>query len=153
MEEQYRDHLSGFHGWDQREHSEDWILFADNIGPYLSIDETALSQGELYTIVTNKEAKGKKGALVAMVKGTNSDKVRWVLGKIPLRKRNKVQEVTLDMAATMERIVKFSFPKASLVTDRFHVQKLAYDAVQEMRIQYRWEAIDRRTKKLNSAKT
>lgn len=40
----------------------DWVLFEKNIGPYLSIDETALSQGELYTVVTNKEAKGKKGA-------------------------------------------------------------------------------------------
>ena len=33
------------------------------------MDETSLSQGELYTIVTNKSAKGKKGALVAMIKG------------------------------------------------------------------------------------
>lgn len=152
LEEQYRDHLSDFHQWNQREHSDDWILFADNIGPYLSIDETALSQGELYTIVTNKEAKGKKGALVAMVKGTNSDKVRWVLERIPLRKRNKVQEVTLDMAATMEKIVKFSFPKASLIRDRFHVQKLVYDAVQEMRIQYRWEAIGQESKEIELSK-
>ncbi len=28
------------------------------MGKYLSIDETSLSQGELYTIVTNKEANG-----------------------------------------------------------------------------------------------
>lgn len=56
------------------------------------------------------------------------------------------------MAATMERIVKFSFPKASLVTDRFHVQKLAYDAVQEMRIQYRWEAIEQESKEIELSK-
>jgi len=31
-----------------------------------------LSNGELYTIITNKAAKGRKGAVVAMVKGTNS---------------------------------------------------------------------------------
>lgn len=31
-----------------------------NIGPSLSIDETALSNGELYTIVTNKVAKAVK---------------------------------------------------------------------------------------------
>jgi len=152
LEEQCRDHLSGFHGWDQGEHSEDWMLFATNIGPYLSIDETASSKGELYTILTNKEAKGKKGALVAMVKRTNSNKVRWVLEKIPLRKRSKVREVTLDMAASMERIIRFSFPKASMVTDRFHVQKMAYDAVQEMRIQYRWEAIEQESKEMELSK-
>jgi len=51
-------------------HADDWILFEENIGLYLSIDETSLSQGELYTVITNKEAKGKKGTLVAMIKGT-----------------------------------------------------------------------------------
>lgn len=148
LEEQYRDHLSGFHSWVQLEHAHDWIVFEENIGPNLSIDETALSQGELYTIITNKEAKGKKGALVAMVKGTDSEKVREVLRRIPEGKRNKVKEVTLDMAASMEKIVRYSFPKATLVTDRFHVQKLAYDAVQEMRIQYRWEAIEQENKEI-----
>jgi phosphotransferase system IIA component len=36
-------------------------LFTENIGTHLAIDEVALS-GELYTIVTNKRAKGKKGS-------------------------------------------------------------------------------------------
>jgi transposase len=31
------------------------MLFANNVSPRLSIDETALSNGELYTVVTNKE--------------------------------------------------------------------------------------------------
>ncbi|MGL1889686.1 MAG: transposase, partial [Reichenbachiella sp.] len=48
----------------------------------------------------------------------------------------------------MEKIVRSSFPKAELVTDRFHVQKLAYDAVQEMCIAYRWEAIDEENKQI-----
>ncbi|RZK04427.1 MAG: DDE transposase, partial [Flavobacterium sp.] len=152
LEEQYRDHLSNFHSWTQLDYAQDWILFQDNIGPNLSIDETALSQGELYTIITNKEAKGKKGALIAMVKGTDSEKVKEVLRQIPDWKRNKVKEVTLDMAASMENIVKYSFPKATLVTDRFHVQKLAYDAVQEMRIQYRWEAIEQENKEIELSK-
>lgn len=51
------------------------MLYPDNTGVQLSIDETALSNGELYTIVTNKAAKGRKGALVAMIKGTQADNV------------------------------------------------------------------------------
>lgn len=144
--------MSGFYEWEQYNHAEDWILFEDNLGTSLSIDETALSQGELYTIITNKAAKGKKGALVAMIKGTQSEKVVSILEKIPLRKRKQVQEVTLDMAATMEQIVKCSFPKAILVTDRFHVQHLAYEAVQEMRIKYRWEAIEQENKEIELCK-
>lgn len=144
--------MSDFHDWDQLAHANDWILFEENLGTHLSLDETALSQGELYTVLTNKEAKGRKGALVAMIKGTRSETVRSILEKIPLRKRNKVMEVTLDMAATMENIARFSFPNARLVTDRFHVQKLAYDALQEMRIHYRWEAIDQENKEIELGK-
>jgi len=52
------------------------------------------------------------------------------------------------MAANMENIMKFTFPMAKIVTDRFHVQKLAYDAVQEMRIKYRWKAIEQENKEI-----
>ena len=44
--------------WDKLDHAESYLLFPENLGAYLSIDETSLSQGELYTILTNKEAKG-----------------------------------------------------------------------------------------------
>lgn len=152
LEEQYAAYLSGFHEWDQIDHAEDWILFPDNIGPYLSIDETCLSQGELYTVLTNKQSKGKKGALVAMIKGVQSEKVIAVLKKIGLSIRNKVKEVTLDLAATMERIARYSFSKARLVSDRFHVQQLAGDAVQQIRIDYRWEAIELENKEIELAK-
>lgn len=144
--------MSNYHDWDQLSHAEDWILFEKNLGSNISIDETALSQGELYTIITNKAAKGQKGAIISIIKGTQSEKVRAVLDKIPIRKRNRVKEVTLDMAANMAHIVRGSFSQAKLVTDRFHVQKLAYDAVQEMRIKYRWEAIDQENKEIELGK-
>jgi hypothetical protein len=47
----------------------------ENLGKRLSIDETALSNGELYTILTNKAAKGKKGTIVAMIAGTKAQTV------------------------------------------------------------------------------
>lgn len=146
-------HLSGFIKWDQLGHAEDYVIFPENVGAFLSIDETSLSQGELYTVITNKDAKGRKGSLVAIMKGTNSEHVTsLLLRKIPLEKRRIVREVTLDMAANMEYIVRKVFTKATLVTDRFHVQKLAYDAVQEMRIAYRWEAIEQENKEIELSK-
>ncbi len=116
-------------------------MFADNIGEKLSIDETSLTNGELYTILTNKSAKGKQGSIIAMVKGTGSETVINIIKKIPAEKRYAVEEITLDMAGSMNKIAKSCFPKASLVIDRFHVQKLAYDAIQEIRISHRWDAI------------
>lgn len=127
-------------------------MFEENIGSHLSIDETSLSQGELYTIVTNKAGKGKQGTLVAMIKGTLSEKVISVLKKIPAQLRDKVKEVTLDMANSMNQIVKSCFPKAAKVIDRFHVQKLANDALQEIRIKHRWEAINEETNDKDNAK-
>lgn len=153
LEEQYVSYLSEYKDWDQLFHAEDYVVFPDNVGEYLTIDETSLSQGELYTIITNKAAKGNKGCLVAMVKGTDSERVKTVLmRKIPLKKRSAVKEVSLDMAANMEQIVRKAFTKATLVTDRFHVQKLAYDAVQQMRIKYRWEAIELENNEMELAK-
>jgi transposase len=152
LEEQYASHLSGFTHWEHADHAENWLLFPDNIGEYLSIDETSLSQGELYTILTNKAAKGKKGALVAIVKGTESESIVKVLGRIAERARKKVKEVTLDLAPTMARIVRRSFPKAKLVSDRFHVQQLANEAVQEIRIRHRWDAIEQENMEMDLAR-
>jgi len=118
-------------------------LFPDNIGEYLSLDETEMSNGELYTILTNKAAKGKKGTIVAMIEGVKSDTIISIINKIPLSKRNKVKEVTVDMANNMNLAIRSSFFKSEIVIDRFHVQKLASEAVQDIRIKYRWEAIDK----------
>lgn len=57
----------------------------------LSIDETCLSGGELYTILTNKAASGRKGRPVAMVEGTKAETVIRVLCKIPQLKRLKIK--------------------------------------------------------------
>jgi transposase len=150
--QQYKDHFSDYLDWDQREHSHEWMLFSDNIGERLSIDETALSQGELYTIITNKAAAGRKGALDAMIKGTRAEDIISVLEKIPWQLRKKVKEVTLNMAATMIKAVRSSFPNAARVIDQFHVQKLAFVAVQELRVKYRWEAMDQENEAIAKAK-
>ena len=134
--------MSEFKAWNQKSHAKDWLLFPQNIGLRLSLDETALSNGDLYTIITNKDAKGKKNAIIAMIKGTKAEVVIKILHKIPLKYRKKVKEVTLDMAGNMGLIVRKSFPNATLVIDRFHVQKLALDALQEIRIKHRWQAIE-----------
>lgn len=152
LEEWYRLHLSGFYEWEDREHADKWLLFEKNTGSFLSIDETSLSDNELYTILTNKEAKGRKGSIVAIIKGTKADEVIEVLLRIKDRLRCKVKEVTLDMAANMGLTVSRCFPKAAQVTDRFHVQKLACDALQDMRIALRWQAIEEENKEIALAK-
>lgn len=152
LESQYKNHLSGFKNWKQRSHAEDWLLFEKNIGAHVGLDETALSSGELYTILINKEAKGRKGTIIAMIKGTSVEKVSEVLLRLSRRRRFQVREITLDMAPNMAQIARVCFPAAKQVIDRFHVQKLAFEAVQEMRIKARWEALDKEMIEITHAK-
>jgi len=152
LERHYKDHLSDFREWVDKDHACEWLVFPENIGTNVSIDETSLSNGELYTIVTNKAAGGKKGSLIAIVEGVSADKAIDVLEKIPEEELLKVEEVTLDMSESMRKIVRRCFPKARRVIDRFHVQKLAYDALQELRIEHRWNAINAETEEMEHAK-
>lgn len=152
FEKQYKEVLSGFREWDQLEHADQWLLFPDNIGPRLAIDESSLSNGELYTFVTNRGAKTRQQSLVAVIAGTKSEEIIAVLERIDEEARYGVEEVTLDLSDSMRKIVRRAFPKASRVIDRFHIQKLACDAVQELRIKHRWDAIQQANDEMEEAK-
>jgi len=56
------------------------------------------------------------------------------------------------MAGSMKLIARTSFPSATRVIDRFHVQQLATEAVQEIRVKYRCEAIDQENKAIKAAR-
>ena len=94
FEKQYKEVLSGFREWDQLDHAEEWLLFPDNIGPRLAIDESSLSNGELYTFVTNRDARTREQSLIAVVAGTKSEDVVSVLQTIDEDLRNTVREVS-----------------------------------------------------------
>ena len=108
----------------------------------MSLDETCLSNGDVYTILTNKDAHGGKGALAAMVRGVASDTVSAILRKVPLGQRLKIKTVTTDLSSAMMLTVRNVFPGASLVNDRFHVQQLISEAIDQLRIRHRWEVLD-----------
>ncbi|WP_199250909.1 transposase, partial [Flavobacterium sp. I-STPA6A] len=119
LQHQYKDFLSDFKTWDQLPHAKQWPIFPQNVGKHLSIDETSFFNGELYTILTNKAGKGRKGTIVAMLAGTKADTIIAILEKIPLKARNQATEITLDMAANMGLVARKCFPNATRVTDRF----------------------------------
>lgn len=141
FEKQYKETLSGYRDWEQLDHADKWLLFPENMGPRLAIDESSLSNGELYTFITNRDRHTHEGSLVAVVAGTRSEDVIQVLRQVDEEVREAVEEVTLDLSDSMRRIVSVAFPKAKRVIDRFHIQKLACDAVQEIRVAHRWDAL------------
>ena len=122
------------------------MLFPENFGKNMSLDETSLSNGEVYTILTNKEARGGKGALAAMIRGVASDTVSSILKMVPYKVRRRVETVTTDLSSAMMLTVRTVFPEAMLINDRFHVQQLMSEAIDQMRIAYRWVVLDAENK-------
>ena len=114
----------------------------------MSLDETCLSNGEVYTLLTNKAAHGRKGTLVAMIRGVATDAVSAVLRKLSSGIRNTVKTVTTDLSSAMMLTVRRTFPKATLINDRFHVQQLMSEAIDQMRIRLRWQVLEEENKAL-----
>ena len=152
LSRQYKHQISNFFEWKQLHHASDYVIFKENLSDHISMDETCLSQGELYTILTAKPACGNKGALIAMIKGTNSKTVIEHLKLMPRHKRLKVKEISIDLSPAMKLIAQSAFPNATIVSDRFHVQKLMNQAVSDLRVDYRWQAIDQENSEMQLAK-
>lgn len=89
---------------------------------------------------------------MAMIHGAKSAEIIPILAKIPLEKRSIIKEIAMDMAGSMDLISQASFPKAVQVIDRFHVQQLVSDAVQEIRINLRREAIKEENENIKQAR-
>lgn len=136
----YKEVLSGFNEWDQKGHSSEWILLPKNCGSRLSIDETSLHD-DLFTILSNKDGHGKSGTIVAMVRGTKSSEVIAQLLKLPEQQRLAVTEVTMDFSDSMMRIVRTVFPNATIIIDCFHIIKRCGEAVEEIRLKEKRNAV------------
>ena len=60
--------------------------------------------------------------------------------------------MTLDFSASMEAAARTAFPNARIVTDRFHATQLVTEALQQMRISLRWDAIKEENRLTTEAK-
>ena len=156
LEKQYKNVLSDYQEFKkkkEKEIEEESFVFAENFGKDMAIDETCLVEGELYTIVINKKAKGKKGALAAIIKGTKSSIItRAITDKVPFEKLVKIKEITLDLANSMDWTARQIAPNGLHTYDRFHVQQIVTEAVQAIRVKLRWEAIEEENNAVMKAK-
>jgi transposase len=138
----YRNKLSGYSDWLYEELSAGFYFNAANIGPYMSLDETCLSNGEVWTFLTNKDGKGGKGTLAAAIPGTKSDEIISILvSAMGKSVRRRVKEITCDLSPSMMLIAAEVFYNAHVVNDRFHVQQVYNEAIDEIRIDIRRKLI------------
>lgn len=138
----YRNKISGYGEWWMENLSNGFYVNPDNVGPYMSLDETCLSNGEVWTFLTNKDAHGRKGTLAAAIPGTKSDAITSILtNALGKSVRRRVKEITCDLSPSMMLIAGEVFYNADVVNDRFHVQQVYNEAVDEIRIDIRRELI------------
>lgn len=107
----------------------------------MSLDETCLSNGEVWTFLTNKDGHGGRGTLAAAIPGTRSDEIISILiGAMGKSVRRRLKEVTCDLSPSMMLIAAEVFYNAHVVNDRFHVQQVYNEAVDEIRVDIRRQA-------------
>ena len=140
VERYYKHHLSDYKDWDQKDHAVDWVLLAKNIGKRCSIDETQLCE-EVYTILSNKDGHGRKGSVIAIVKGTKAEVVSRIIKMIPAEELAKVEEITMDFSDSMYSIAKQCFPNAVIVIDCFHIIKRLCEGLESMRLKLKRLAV------------
>lgn len=127
LERAYKNDLSGY----DAETAPKELFFPENLGKRETIDETSLVNGDLYSIITNKDT----GKLVALMEGTKAAEItEKIQQNFSIEKLMAVKEVTLDMDAGFDWVTRQCFMNAEHVVDRFHVQKLVTECMQTLRI-------------------
>lgn len=145
FEKNYKDTLSDFRTWAQRDHASGWVLLPDNMGAHLGIDETSFCH-EVYTILHNNDGHGKKHTVIAMIKGTKPSEVVKVLMSLPEDMRLKVADITMDLSNSMGAIARSAFPNAIIIRDCFHVIQRCGEGIEEIRLRLKREAVKEQKK-------
>lgn len=135
----YKNKLSGFTEWSELEHADEYLLRPENLLENIHLDETKL--GDNFYTMLSKRSKERKGTLIGMIRGTRSDIVSGRLRQIPEIERLKVKEVAMDMADGMKLIAKKNFQNAIITIDRFHVAKRCGEALEDIRLKHKQEAV------------
>ena len=111
------------------------ILKAENFGEEMALDEKMIDE-EFYTVMTNRQT----GKIALLAETMRIDELSQLINKIG-EVREKVKEITLDMSPTYEKFCEQNFPKALLITDKFHVVKHIVEAVQAVRVRLKQEEL------------
>lgn len=155
LTKQYREYLSSYKEFKKKEKVslfKESFVIPKNFSANMGIDETGLINGELYTVLINKNAKGRKGSLAGLIKGTESRIVTGaIMESVSFETRIAIEEITLDLSNSMDWIARQIAPNSMRTYDRFHVDKLVAEAVQTIRVAKRWEAIEEENNAIKNA--
>lgn len=98
----------------------------------LGIDEKSFGTGQSYISVM---ADHKERRVLDVVQGRTTLAAESLLEKLPLKTREQITAVTLDMWGPFIAASKSKLPNADLVHDKFHIEKYLNEAVNKVRIE------------------
>lgn len=97
---------------------------------WIGIDEFSHRKGHRYiSLVVDHEAR----RVVWAAEGKDSAALSRFFEQLPPGKAAEIQGVTTDLATWTRKAIEQHIPQAQVVYDRFHVQKLASDALETVR--------------------
>jgi transposase len=108
----------------------------------IGVDELSYRRHHQYvTVVVDHE----RGAVVWAREGKDAATFHAFFQELGKERAAKLEAVTLDLSAAYIKAVTEASPEARLIFDRFHVQRLAHDALDTVRRQ-QWRAADAQDK-------
>ncbi len=110
----------------------------DRLGPkneldgltHIGIDELSVRKHHQYITVVTDHLTGN---IVWAAPGKNAATLTSFFEELGTQRAAKLEVVTIDMSAAYISVVESMAPQARLVFDRFHVQRLAHDALDQVR--------------------
>lgn len=111
---------------------------------YIGVDELSYRRHHKYvTIIVDHE----RGEVVWAREGKNAETLKMFFEHLGPERCSELEAVTIDMSAAYIKAVSEATPEAMVIFDRFHVQRLAHDALDEVRRDEVRNVVDKRSRK------
>ena len=97
---------------------------------HIGVDELSCRKHHKYVTIVVDHMTGR---VVWAREGKNADTLRAFFQELGKERCALIQAVTIDMSRAYISAVSESVPNAQIIFDRFHVQRLVHDALDELR--------------------
>jgi transposase len=97
---------------------------------HIGVDELSYRKHHEYVTVVIDHQRQR---IVWAAKGKSADTLREFFQALGPERCKKLENVTIDMSAAYIKAVSEAAPQARIVFDKFHVQRLAHDALDQVR--------------------
>lgn len=97
---------------------------------FIGVDELSYRKHHKYVTIVTDQVSGR---VIWAAEGKNADTLGKFFAQLGHERCAALEGVTLDLSAAFIKAVREAAPQAKLIFDRFHVQKLVHEALDEVR--------------------